>query len=64
MASGSASPKVVGVVDEANNEVSIGVELGGKFLPVASASLAYAQARDLDAPGKSKAGAQDEGGEG
>lgn len=63
MASKSASPSVVGIVDEAGNQVSVGVVEKGKFLPVATAALDSARARDLDAPGKSSSKADDERGE-
>lgn len=64
MAAASSGPKVVGVVDEGGNTVSVGVVEGGKFLPVASAALDYARGRDLAAPKAGKAeSAGEEGGE-
>ena len=63
MASASGSPKVVGVVDESANTVSIGVVVGKSFLPVASAALDHAKARDLAAPSSSKSEPADEGGD-
>ena len=52
MAASKSGPKVVGIVDETNGVVTIGVVVGKAFLPVASASLDYAKARGLDASGE------------
>ncbi len=63
MASASSSPKVVGVVDEENGIVSVGVIHEDAFLPVASANLDYAKARNLTAKGEPAEEPGSEGGE-
>jgi hypothetical protein len=64
MASSSSGPKVSAVVDEEGGTVSIGVEHEGAFLPVASASLDYAKARNLSKKGEPQDEPAEEGGEG
>lgn len=57
----SAGPKVVGMVDEANGVVSIGIEHDGQYLPIASKSLAGVVALGLDKKGEPQDSADDEG---